>query len=101
MNRLIKAVTEIIVIEDNDWKRITIVSQEYIKTLTSSSTDEIKEMIDFVYKNYYMECPFWVKLIAFKILLLQNPNDEEVKKWAVADVQMFGNPEWTEIVEKW
>jgi hypothetical protein len=68
--------------------------QEYIETLSVSKASEIKDMIDFIYEEYYMECPFWVKLIAFRILISEFPDDDEMKKWLEADARMFYGPDW-------
>jgi hypothetical protein len=101
MSKLNKAIEQILQIKDYDWEKIALSSHQYIEVLSLSSSDEIKEMIRYVYEHYYMECPFWVKLIAFKMLLLQNPDDEEIKQWAKADAEMFGGPEWKEAVSNW
>lgn len=101
MMKLIESVTELANVKGNDWEQISRSSQNYIEVLCNSNSQEIKEMIKFVYENYYMECPFWAKLIAFKILILENPEDDELRQWAVADSKMFGSPEWSEIVSNW
>lgn len=101
MNKLVVAVEEIIRVKGYDWKKIAKTSSQYIEVLSISDPKEIKEMISIVYETHYMECPFWVKLIAFKILLLHNSKDEEVKQWLMADAQMFGGPDWEEKVKSW
>jgi len=101
MNKLIKTITQLIEIEGYDWEKLFFASKQYIETLSSSSSQEIEGMLQYIYDNYYIECPFWARLIAFRILVLQNPDNEEIKRWAKNDIIMFGGPEWKDIVKEW
>jgi hypothetical protein len=101
MSKLNMAIEQLVQVKGDDWEKIALASNHFVETLSLSSSEEIKGMIKYVYEHYYMKCPFWAKLIAFRILLLQNPNDEEAKQWATADAEMFGGPEWKEAVGNW
>ena len=102
MNRLIKAIEQLMQIKGNDWEKLYRASSYYIEILSISSADEIEAMLDYFYKNFATETtPFWARLIAFKILVLQKPNNNKIKQWAINDALMFGGPEWKKEVEKW
>ena len=100
MSELNKAIEQLIKVEGYDWKKIASSTHYYIEVLSISNSEEIKDMIRFVYENYYMECPLWAKLIAFRILILQNPDDVEIKQWVKADLEMFYGIGWQEILNK-
>ena len=102
MSKLIETLKNLMQVEGYDWEKLYLASTHYIETLSLSSSNEIKEMLQYVYDHYDTEtCPFWTRLIAFRLLVAQNPNDEEIKKWAEADATMFGGPEWKNVVKKW
>ena len=92
MNKLIDALEQIIQINNTDWKKIFSASINFIEVLSISTAEEIEEMLDYVYKHRYLECPFWARLIAFRLLILLKPNDERIKQWAINDVSAFTDP---------
>ena len=99
--KLKKAIQNLCLLDDKNLDSGYVFAEDYILILSSSSSHEIKEMIIYVLENYYMECPFWAKTIAFRILINKNPNDKEIIEWAIADALMFGDPEWGKIIKGW
>lgn len=101
MNKLIDAIEQLMNIKGYDWQKLFLASTHYIETLSLSDSDEIKEMLKYIHEHHFMDCPFWAILIAFRLLVAQNPNDEEIKYWALSDLGVFGNPELDKKIENW
>ncbi len=100
-NKLLDIIENIVNIKDNNLEELAKITFTFLEELSVSSPEDIKYMIEYVYEKHYMEFPFGLKLIAFRLLVLLKPDDIEVKIWAKADAEMFGGPEWKENVNKW
>ena len=100
MNNLISIVEQMMKI-NNDWKKLYEVTTNYIETLSVSSSDEIHEMLQYVDKHYFLEFPYWARLIAFRILVLMKPNDLKIKHWVTSVLGVFGDPKRDKEIEKW
>lgn len=98
---LLKSFHRLIQVDTLDYELIHKTSTDLIIALMKSDSKEIKELLEFIHNNYYMECPFWVRVTAFRILLALNPNDRELKEWAIGNFSMFGGPSWKNEVLKW
>ena len=96
LNRL----KQLVNIRGKDWKKLYTTSTKYIEDLSHSSGADIEEMLNYVYEHYLLECPFWARLIAFRMLVLQNPNDEKMKQWAASDIKFFCDPVLEKLIIK-
>ena len=76
--KLKKAIQNLCLLDDKTFNLGYGFAEDYILILSSSSNHEIKDMIVYVLENYYMECPFWAKIIAFRILINNSSNDKEI-----------------------
>ena len=99
-NKVLSSAQKIMSIDSNNFPELLIANNEYIETLAQSNASEIKDMLENLLGENYLEFPFWARLIAFRILCLLEPEDIDLKKWAEGDISALGGPEWDNVI-KW
>jgi len=79
--------------EQDDLGLAREVDHRFIETLTFSQADSIVSMLDEMLRTSFIEFPVWARNLAFRLAILQRPDDAELLRRAAADLRCFG-PDW-------
>ncbi|MEO6882701.1 MAG: hypothetical protein ABI199_01610 [Bacteroidia bacterium] len=72
------------------------------EALAFGSVEEIEALIREIEKDFNksFETPFWIKIVALRILVSNQPNNKEYREWLNNTMSLYGAG-WEKEVENW
>lgn len=99
MNDLVEQLNKVIALSENDNSRYYEELVILMEQLTFKSSAEIMVMIDYAHEHYFLELPILVRNLAFRLAILQDPENVSLLERAASDLSLF-SPDWDEEVKK-
>jgi hypothetical protein len=69
------------------------------EALTFSEYREIIAFLDEIDEKFFTETPVWIRLLAYRLACLLEPNNIEIRQRAIIGIRTFG-PDWDSEAEK-
>ncbi|MGB4771432.1 MAG: hypothetical protein WBP58_08235 [Chitinophagaceae bacterium] len=74
---------------DPDYKKLFTLHCSLIELICSSSVSSLKEFLNSQNDDDFYHMPFDLKVIVFKLVVLQDPEDTEMLNWAINHLSWF------------
>lgn len=97
-SKLIDAALALMSIQGENWEDLFIASKNYIEVISLSSLSEIEQLFLICQEKYLLEFPFWARLIAGKLILLQTTSFEK-KEWVKSILKLYDGYNHNEIID--
>lgn len=97
-SNLIDAAESLMSIQGEKWENLYLASKNYVETISLASLPEIEQMFLFCQEKYLLEFPYWARLIAGKLILLQTTSVEKTE-WVKSILKLYGGPEQNSIID--
>ena len=69
-------------------------ASRFIELLAQSDRQDIMALLDHILEKYYIEFPFWARLLAYRLAYLQDINDKHFRERFGKMLLTFGGPEY-------
>jgi len=79
--------------------RTRLAMRNYAELVTFAPVDEILDMLEVVFAEDWMAMPPWARNLAYRLAVLQRPDDAALLREAAADLFSFG-PDWDPHAER-
>lgn len=84
---------------DIDYKKLFTLHRSLIELVCCSNVSALKEFLNSQDGNDFYYMPFDLKVLVFKLVVLQDPEDTEMLNWAINDLSWFARPDSTILVD--
>lgn len=97
MNKLADLMHEHLSLEDC---MVTLEVERRIgEVLAFSKFSELIAFLDEIDEKYFIETPVWIRLLAYRLACLLEPNNIEIRQRAIIGIRTFG-PDWDSEAER-
>jgi hypothetical protein len=78
---------------------VEVKARDFIETVTFASADEILAALRTIGAQDPMAVPVWARNLAYRLAVLQRPDDADLLREAAIDLYTYG-PDWDDIAEE-
>ncbi len=75
--------------------------EAYVEALCFASKSDIIKLLEYADEKYGMQFSFWARLLAFRMALLQSPNDPDLLEWTGSMLLTYGAPDYDETANEY